>query len=199
MAATIRHSRPPKCEGILLALRPTQHSRGHLARRSNAVHAICIWSTSGNCDRTPNQTSIQFSFIFVRLQNALKAKRLGIAEIVDFTKLSSSEVETELKLKLLKVLEDPKYAIASKQLSQSFRDQKEAPLERALWHIEWAMRNPSPDYLNSPSLKLGHIAANNYDVVALFTIVAALMVAAVGKLLSRIFTRRPTNLTKKNN
>lgn len=95
---------------------------------------------------------------------------------------------TEIKSKLLKLLEEPKYAIAGKRLAQDFRDQKETPLERALWHIEWAMRNPQPNYLKSPALELGHIAANNYDVVALLTIALVLMVAASWKLFTNIIS-----------
>lgn len=101
-----------------------------------------------------------------------------MAEIIDFSELTSNEI----KSKLLKLLMDPKYAIASAKLSQSFRDQRDSPLEHALWHIEWTMRNPLAGNLKSPTLKLGHIAANNYDVVALLTVAAVFVVAAAWKL-----------------
>lgn len=117
----------------------------------------------------------------------------GVAEIVNFYNLSTNEI----KSKLSKLLNDRKYADASKRLSKGFRDQKETPLERALWHLEWALRNPQPDHLTSPALELGHIAANNYDVVVLFTVAAMLAVVYAWKLfaaITRLLTRRPPTL-----
>lgn len=93
-----------------------------------------------------------------------------------------------IKSKLLTLLEKPKYAIKSKQLSANFRDQKETPLERALWHMEWTMRNPQPDYLKSPVLKLGRIAANNYDIIALISVAVVLIIALAWKVLVSIIS-----------
>lgn len=88
----------------------------------------------------------------------------------------------EIKSKLLKVLEDPKYAINSKRLSQSFRDQKEKPLERAVWWIEWVLRNPQPDFLRSPTLQTGHIVGSAFDVVAFVVAMALLALFTVTKV-----------------
>lgn len=51
-----------------------------------------------------------------------------------------------------------------------------------MWHIEWTMRNPQAAHLKSPTLALGHIAANNYDVIASLTFAAVLVFAATWKL-----------------
>ena len=51
--------------------------------------------------------------------------------------------------------------------SKHFRDQPELPLERALWWVEWILRNPDSNHLKSPAnAKLNGIQSNSYDVVS---------------------------------
>lgn len=104
----------------------------------------------------------------------MKARRNGMAERVDFHKLTTEMV----KEKLSKILEDPKYYENAKKLSARFRDQKETPLERAIWWTEWLLRNPDCDYLKSPVLRLGFIVGNSYDIIAIISI--ALFAIVVG-------------------
>lgn len=110
-------------------------------------------------------------------QNVRKTIKLGVAEAVDFTNITADEI----KSKILKLLEDPKYAIRSKRLSQRFRDQKETPMERAVWWIEWVLRNPQPDFLKAPTLQLGHIVGSAFDVIAFLVAIAILIVTLFAK------------------
>lgn len=71
---------------------------------------------------------------------------------------------------ILEVLEDPTYAINTVKWSARFRDQKEKPLDRAVWWIEWLLRNPNCDHFKSPVHRLGFIAANAYDVITFITL-----------------------------
>lgn len=48
--------------------------------------------------------------------------------------------------------------------SQRFKDQKEKPLERAIWWVEWILRNPQPNHIQSPVKHLGFIRANCLDI-----------------------------------
>lgn len=107
-----------------------------------------------------------------------------MAEAINFANVTTDEI----RLKLLKLLEDPKYAIRSKRLSQSFRDQKETPLDRAVWWIEWVLRNPQPDYLTSPTLRLGHIVSSAFDVVA-FLVTAIILTVFIVVTLASITIR----------
>lgn len=70
----------------------------------------------------------------------------------------------------MKVLNDPKYSANVKKLSGVLRDQKETPLERAIWWIEWLLRNPNIDNLKSPVQSLSYINGNSFDVIAVATI-----------------------------
>lgn len=103
---------------------------------------------------------------------------MGITEGVDYLTLNHDET---LKT-ILKVLKDSSYALNAQKWSKRFRDQKEAPLERAIWWMEWLIRNPDCDYLKSPTHRLGFISANIYDIIAVITIISSLLVIILLKL-----------------
>lgn len=85
--------------------------------------------------------------------------------------------------KLHKILEDPKYIENARKLSARFKDQKEKPLDRAIWHIEWLLRNPNADFLKSPVLRLGFIRGNSFDMIAIVTIILVVILCFVAKLI----------------
>lgn len=87
-----------------------------------------------------------------------------------------------IKDKLQKILEDPKYEKNAKMISARFRDQKEKPLDRAIWWIEWLIRNPNADFIKSPVLPLGFIVGNSYDIIAIVSIVLILILFLVVRL-----------------
>lgn len=95
-----------------------------------------------------------------------RAKLLGFAEGLDSLTLTKKEI----RKKLFQVLEDPKYAANAKKLSAHFKDQKEPPLDRAVWWIEWVLRNPNADYMKSPVLRIGYIVGNSLDLIAFITL-----------------------------
>lgn len=69
-------------------------------------------------------------------------------------------------------------------MSRNFRDQKETPLDRAIWWIEWVIRNPKAEFMKSPMLKQGHIVGNGYDIIAALTAVTLLILYILIKLIS---------------
>lgn len=50
-------------------------------------------------------------------------------------------------------------------VSKLFRDKPEKPLDRALWYIEYVLRHPEPNHLQSPTVKLGSFKSNLYDIL----------------------------------
>lgn len=84
----------------------------------------------------------------------------GVAEKLLFQNLSIEIIRDTV----LSVLENPSYLEKMKIRSHRFRDQPEKPLERAVWWIEWVLRNPDPDHIQSPVLKLGFFRANLFDI-----------------------------------
>lgn len=124
-----------------------------------------------------------------------------MAETIDFHALSRQH----LREKLLKMLNDPSYAENANKLSARFRDQKETPLERSIWWIEWVLRNPDCVYLKSPVLRLGYIVGNNIDIIALISIVLLIAVILSIKLIFCIIhviagsSKKTTGESKKKN
>lgn len=124
------------------------------------------------------------------LQNLIRSVQLGIAEPIEFRTMTTEIVKEKLKL----ILEDPKYATNMAKLSFQFRDQKEKPLDRAIWWIEWVLRNPNAvDFLKSPVLRLGFIAGNFYDVIFVISIAICVILYCVTQILILLYGRQQLN------
>ncbi|KAG4074540.1 hypothetical protein HA402_005605 [Bradysia odoriphaga] len=119
-------------------------------------------------------------------QNLIKLKRLGMAEGIDYYHSLNRQ---NIKNALVKVLENPSYRENSQKWSALFRDQKEKPLDRAVWWIEWALRNPNCEHLTSPVHRLGFIAANSYDIVAVVTLCIAVWLFVLIKCICKCINR----------
>lgn len=104
---------------------------------------------------------------------------LGVAESVKFHTLTT----TEIKEKLQKILENETYKDNVKKISKQFKDQKEKPIDRAIWWMEWVLRNPDANYLKSPMLQLGLFVGNAYDLIAFVAFVIMLILYFIVKLL----------------
>lgn len=89
----------------------------------------------------------------------------------------------DIKEKLTKVLENPTYRKNVMKLSKRFKDQKEKPIDRAVWWVEWVLRNPNADYLRSPVLRLGLIVGNAYDLVAFVTFMFIIIIFIAMKII----------------
>lgn len=50
--------------------------------------------------------------------------------------------------------------------SRLLRDQSEKPIERAVWWIEYVIRNPDASHLRTPTIELGFIRSNSLDLYA---------------------------------
>lgn len=71
--------------------------------------------------------------------------------------------------------------------SKHFRDQPELPLERALWWIEWKLRNPDSNHLNSPAnTKLNGIQSNSYDVISVLILTLIMLAFLLRFVLKKI-------------
>lgn len=114
-----------------------------------------------------------------------KLKDIGIAEGLDFFSLTYDSIREPL----LKVLEHPKYVAKAKQLQKKFQDQKELPLERAIWWLEWVLRNPDCENMKSPVLQLGFIVGNSFDIIAFVTIILIGLIFVSFKTLKLIFVK----------
>lgn len=105
------------------------------------------------------------------MQNLEKSLRAGVAERLIVWTLTTDKIVQTVR----KVLENPSYRTKMREKSALFRDQPEKPLERALWWIDWCLRHPEAETIQSPTLRLGLWKSELYDV-KIFVILAAVAV-----------------------
>lgn len=123
---------------------------------------------------------------------------MGIAESIELRTMTTETVKQKLKM----ILENPKYAKNMEIVSARFKDQKENPLDRAIFWIEWLLRNPNAvEFLQSPVLRLGYIVGNFYDVVFIISIILLLLLYSIAKILLlylRVLTDKSNLSSKKS-
>lgn len=108
-----------------------------------------------------------------------KIKRLQMGENLDFYTLSLDSIRSTLR----KVLENSEYTMNAKRVSAAVFDQHEKPLDRAIWWIEWVLRHPNENYLQSPVIKLGYMVGNSIDVIGFSAIIFIMQIYISYKLI----------------
>lgn len=106
---------------------------------------------------------------------------MGVAERIVFQTLSTKQIYDTVH----KVLESPSYQQNMKKVSSLFRDQPEKPLDRAIWWIEWVLRHPDFEGLQSPVLKLGFLKSNLVDVIGFFLLAPLVVFIVLKKCLCK--------------
>lgn len=99
--------------------------------------------------------------------------------------MTQQDIENALSEVLLK----PKYKKNAEIRSSLFQDQKDKPIERAVFWVEWLMRHPN-DYKEiqlSRVHELGWFAASGYDILVFYGLVIFLIVKVSCKVFKKIF------------
>lgn len=114
-----------------------------------------------------------------------KIKRLQLGVDLDFYTLSHDKMRGALQ----RVLENPQYMINAKKVQNIVfeLDQHEKPLDRAIWWIEWILRHPNENNLQSPVIILGYIVGNSIDVIGFSTIIFILQICVAFKLVTFVY------------
>lgn len=112
-----------------------------------------------------------------------KIKRLQMGEHLDFYTLTHDKIRSALR----KVLENPEYMTTAKRVSSVVFDQKENPLDRAIWWIEYVLRHPNESDLQSPVIPLGYIVGNSIDVIGSSAIIFTMQIYISFKLIILVF------------
>lgn len=92
--------------------------------------------------------------------NAAKAELDGYALKLDFETLSAEKLVWGIK----KIIHDPKYRREVKNRQYLLMDQKETPLQRAVYWTEYVIRHRGAQHLHSPARHLGVIQYYLIDV-----------------------------------
>lgn len=97
----------------------------------------------------------------------------------------------ELKSSLLELLTDKKYSEKAQQLSRNFRDQPEKPIERALWWIEYVLRNPDVSFLKNKQLsQMNFFAKHSIDVIAFLTVMLLVILLLAIKIICCLIRKK---------
>ncbi|KAJ6644295.1 UDP-glycosyltransferase UGT5 [Pseudolycoriella hygida] len=103
--------------------------------------------------------------------NIRRSVAKGVADVLYIKDLSTDTLHT----KVTNLLTQSKYRKQIQLASAAFRDQKETPLERALWWIEWVIRNPNANHFRAQH-NLNFLQLESFDVIAFIIVVALLTV-----------------------
>ena len=126
--------------------------------------------------------------------NANEAERLGFGLSVPFH-LTSVEVLVEA---LEKVLGDAKYAATARKLGSALVDQKEHPLDRAVWWLEHIMKYPDLYRGRSPAHRLTWYQHLCLDIIAFVIFVTTLVSYVSLKLIMMCCCRRAAAKNKRD-
>ncbi|KAH8277483.1 hypothetical protein KR026_011518 [Drosophila bipectinata] len=124
-----------------------------------------------------------------QFMNMARAEKLGYGITVNYAQLNAPSFRSAIE----RVIMDLTYLERVKALSNQFRDQKETPLERAVYWVEHVTRQKGAGYLRSASQDLSFVEYHNLDVLALFLPVISLLIVLMYLLVQFIFI----NLLKK--
>lgn len=102
---------------------------------------------------------------------------------LDFYTLSHDKLRTALQ----NVLQSSEYMTNAQRVQQLVFDQHEKPLDRAIWWIEWVLRHPTENNLQSPVIQLGYIVGNSIDVIGFSTIIFIVHIYIAYKLVNLVY------------
>ncbi|KAH8334949.1 hypothetical protein KR074_008342, partial [Drosophila pseudoananassae] len=89
-----------------------------------------------------------------------------------------------------RLLQDPKFALNVRDMSEKFQDQPETPLERAVWWVEDVTRHKGAKYLKSAAQELNFFQYHSLDVLLIlfsgFFVIIYLSIKIFVWLLKRI-------------
>jgi glucuronosyltransferase len=129
---------------------------------------------------------IGIPFIADQYRSIDKSVANGVGVKVDIATLNVDN----FRASIVKVLEAPSYTSNAQKISKLFQDKPMKPLDTAVWWIEFVMRNPDAPIYRSPTLDLGFLASNNYDILLVCIVFLHVTVFGVRALLCKIFGKK---------
>lgn len=105
---------------------------------------------------------------------------------------------SELADAIMELLMNNSYRENMSNLSKIFRDQKETPLERAIWWVEWVLRNPNnSQVLQSNSIRLDWSAKYSFDVIGGLVLAGLILILVPEVICCVVMCRREKFLKTK--
>ncbi|KAI1889518.1 hypothetical protein AGOR_G00163700 [Albula goreensis] len=118
--------------------------------------------------------------IFDQHDNLQRMKAKGAAKVVDIATL-----DRHIFLQTLQeVLHDPSYRMNMQRLSRLHRDQPMKPLDRALFWIEFVMRNKGAAHLRTESYRMPWYSYHSVDVIGVLLAAVLLIILIIIAVIS---------------
>ncbi|RZF33901.1 hypothetical protein LSTR_LSTR009925 [Laodelphax striatellus] len=121
--------------------------------------------------------------------NVLRAEQLGLGLRLEFDNIT----ETSLNWALNEIITSKSYSETAKKLSTIFRDSPQAPLDRAVYWVEYVLKHKGADHLKCYARHLNWFQYTSLDVIAVGLLIAYFVFYCVHKIYS-LFVR---NMSKK--
>lgn len=137
---------------------------------------------------------IGIPFIADQYRSIDKAVTNGVGVKVEIATL---KVDT-FRASILEVLENPKYTKSAQKVSKLFQDKPRKPLDTAIWWIDYVIRNPEAPIYKSPTLELGFLASNNYDIFLVCIALFHIAVFSLRCIFKKLFGKKDKPKIKKN-
>ena len=102
----------------------------------------------------------------------MRAERHGYAIMLDWPSLNASGFINAIN----KVMEDTNIMKSMQIAHQLFVDQKETPLERAVWWVEYVLRHDGAQFLKPQSMNLTFLQCNLIDVILSLSLVLMVII-----------------------
>lgn len=98
---------------------------------------------------------------------------------VDLRELKTDEFKSAIE----ELLTSKSYREKAQMMSRNFRDQPEPPMERALWWIDYVLRNPDVTFLQSEKLReMNYAHKHSVDVIAFLVLVTLVLIILILKV-----------------
>lgn len=117
----------------------------------------------------------------------------GTARSLDLKHINSETMIASIE----EMISNPQYRRNAQLRSRNFQDQNEHPLQRAMWWIDYVLRNPDISFLKHRNLAAENIfVKHSIDIIAFLTILAIAFLFVAYKSMMCIvnkYRKRPEN------
>ncbi|CAH1728197.1 unnamed protein product [Chironomus riparius] len=133
-------------------------------------------------------------FIDDQYRTIEKSVTMGVGVKLEIAKLNVDIFRKAIK----EVIENPSYTENAQKISKLFQDKPKKPLETAIWWIEYVLRNPDAPIYKSPTLELGFLASNNYDIYLVIIACLHIIGFSIRAVYLKLFGNKSTKKVKTN-
>jgi glucuronosyltransferase len=129
--------------------------------------------------------------------NMARAELLGWGLQVAYQELS----EESLSKAINEVLDNRVYSDNIKLISQRLKDQPQKPMEKAIYWIEYVLRNDGAHYMQTSAQYLNFVEYYNLDIYLMFGLITLLVIAVPIVVIRKILRcfRSPQKIKVKKN